>query len=270
MRIILPTRRGFVRIRLGRVLQLLSGDGQGPAARPGRRRPTAQRVLAHTLDTLLRLLHPVDSVHHRRDLAIAERGGTERGLDTQAPPAESVMIAAWPEADRAGKTRRAKPASPGFRKCWGACARFAAGRTCRPRPRFAFRCAASREVAALLQPMSGYFESMAKAQATGWGPEVTAPATCANTALRSRRAVRRPGRPDRRRAEIARNEKERERLLGSDCGQRKEAGQRQFCRAVRRPKWSRRNAARWPNIRERLTATDAALAALAAQRVKKS
>ncbi len=43
---------GALRLRLGRVLQLLRGDGQGPARRARRSRPTAQRVLAHALDTL--------------------------------------------------------------------------------------------------------------------------------------------------------------------------------------------------------------------------
>ena len=52
-------RPGAVRLRLGRVLQLLRRDGQGPAAGRGARGPSAQRVLAHTLDTLLRLLHPM-------------------------------------------------------------------------------------------------------------------------------------------------------------------------------------------------------------------
>ena len=54
-------RRGprAVRLRLGRVLQLLRRDGQGAACKTPAARPTAQRVLAHTLDTLLRLLHPM-------------------------------------------------------------------------------------------------------------------------------------------------------------------------------------------------------------------
>ena len=37
-------------------------------------RPTAQRVLAHTLDTLLRLLHPLVPFVTEEDLATAGRG----------------------------------------------------------------------------------------------------------------------------------------------------------------------------------------------------
>ena len=51
-------RRAALRLRLGRVLQLLRRDGQGRLGDESAR-PVAQRVLAHTLDTLLRLLHPM-------------------------------------------------------------------------------------------------------------------------------------------------------------------------------------------------------------------
>ncbi len=47
-------------------VEMVKGRLQDDAARA-----MAQRVLAHTLDTLLRLLHPHDSVHHGRSLAIA-------------------------------------------------------------------------------------------------------------------------------------------------------------------------------------------------------
>ena len=165
-------------------------------------------------------------------------------------------------------TPKAKPVSPGFRKYWGACAKFAAGRTLPPRTeiRFSLRC--ETDVAGLLGPMAGYFESMAKAQAVAWGPQVTAPATSANTALRSGELfVDLAGLIDVE-AEIAK-QKERERLLGAIASKEKKLANASF--VERAPaevvEAERRSLA---EQRERLAATEATLAALAAQRGKKS
>ena len=83
-------------------------------------------------------------------------------------------------------------------------------------------------MAGLLGPIAGYFESMAKAQAVAWGPQVTAPATSANTALRSGELfVDLAGLIDVE-AEIARNEKERERLLGAIASKEKKLANASF------------------------------------------
>ncbi len=62
-------------------------------------RPAAQRILAHALDELVRLLHPAipfitEEIWQR--LAMA---APARGLAAPAPAAESVMIAPWPTAN---------------------------------------------------------------------------------------------------------------------------------------------------------------------------
>ena len=61
-------------LRLGRRLRLVRRAGQAGARRrrPARRRRT-RRVLGHVLDQLLRLLHPVDPVRHRRAVVGADR-----------------------------------------------------------------------------------------------------------------------------------------------------------------------------------------------------
>jgi valyl-tRNA synthetase len=113
--------------------------------------------------------------------------------------------------------------------------------------------------------MSAYFESMAKAQGTAWGPEVTAPATSANTVLRSGELfVDLAGLIDVA-AEIARNQKERERLIGAIASKEKKLANANF--VERAPadvvEAERRSLA---EQHERLAATEAALAALEAQR----
>ena len=79
-----------------------------------------------------------------------------------------------------------------------------------------------------------------------WGPQVSAPATSSNTVLRSGELfVDLAGLIDVE-AEIARNQKECERLLGAIASKEKKLANASFVER-RRPKWSRRNAARWPN-----------------------
>ena len=49
---------------------------------------------------MLRLLHPMIPFHHRGGLAAAEHRRAARAASVnQPPPAESIMIAPWPEAD---------------------------------------------------------------------------------------------------------------------------------------------------------------------------
>ena len=125
---------GAVRFCLERVLQLLCRDGERPAAGPGRA-PAAQRVLAHALDTLLRLLHPMVPFMTEEVWQLLGQAAPQRGLTPQRP-AESMMIASWPEADAARQDARDRsPLRPLPGGAQGACARFAAGRTFRPRRR---------------------------------------------------------------------------------------------------------------------------------------
>ena len=64
-------------------------------------RPTAQRVLAHTLDTLLRLLHPLIPFITEEIWQLLNEAAPQRGLPAPARPAESIMIAPWPDGRRA-------------------------------------------------------------------------------------------------------------------------------------------------------------------------
>src|SRR5262249_9192442 len=62
-------------------------------------RPVAQRILAHTLDVILRLLHPMstfitEEIWHRLNAA-----APERGIEKSVPATESIIVAPWPEAN---------------------------------------------------------------------------------------------------------------------------------------------------------------------------
>ncbi|MBU4399130.1 MAG: valine--tRNA ligase, partial [Planctomycetes bacterium] len=61
-------------------------------------RATAQRVLAHTLDTLVRLLHPAMPFVTEEIWQLLNAAAPARGLVPQ-PASESIMIAAWPVSE---------------------------------------------------------------------------------------------------------------------------------------------------------------------------
>ena len=106
-------RRGphAVRLRLGRVLQLLRRDGQGPACSEPAQRPTAQRVLAHALDALLRLLHPMMPFITEEVWQLLAQGGA-RAADSSEPSANASLEGEQCRrafASRRGRRRRVAP-----------------------------------------------------------------------------------------------------------------------------------------------------------------
>lgn len=92
-------------------------------------RAVAQRVLAHTLDTLLRLLHPIIPFLTEDVWQRLGESCPERGLPTPSPASASIIVAPWPMPMRPESTPVSSRSSPGFRKCCDWCAIFGHGRT---------------------------------------------------------------------------------------------------------------------------------------------
>ncbi len=100
-------------------------------------RVVAQRMLAHVLDTLLRLLASDDSVPDRGRLAAAWARSRRSGASTK-PAAGGRKRHAGPVAgvrSECGKTRRSRPNSPASRRCFARSATSAPGRASRRRRR---------------------------------------------------------------------------------------------------------------------------------------
>jgi valyl-tRNA synthetase len=155
---------------------------KGRLADPGERRP-AQRVLAHILDTLLRLLHPMMPFLTEEVWQLLARAAPERGLEGPAPAAESVMIAPWPQARPEAIDPEIEARFARFQEVLRAVRDIRSRQGVPPkRPiRFSVRC--DGPTAELLQPMEPYFQSMALAAAAGWGPQVAAPPIAAQVSL---------------------------------------------------------------------------------------
>ncbi len=151
-------------------VEMVKGRLQDPATRT-----TAQRVLAYTLDTLLRLLHPMIPFVTEEVWQLLGQAAAQRGLAELEPAAESVMIAAWPEPDAARQDAQIEAQFLRFQQVLGGLREVRSRQNIPPKTplRFSVRC--DLATAELLRPMEAYFEAMAGANATAWGTDVKAP-----------------------------------------------------------------------------------------------
>ncbi len=143
-------------------------------------RAVAQRVLAHTLDTLLRLLHPIipfltEDVWQRLGEACLERGLPEPG-----PATACIIMAPWPVADAARTDPHIEAQFGRFQDVLRIIRDIRARQNVPPKKEVQFVVRCDRGTAELLAPMETYFASMAGARPTGMGPDVTTPALSAN------------------------------------------------------------------------------------------
>jgi valyl-tRNA synthetase len=204
-----------------RGISLPVGGGSGVRA-------IAQRVLAHVLDTLLRLLHPMIPFVTEEVWQLLAAAAPERGLTEILPAARSIMIAPWPECDAARQDAQIEARFGRFQEVLHAVRDIRGRQNVPPRKEieFAVRCDAA--TADLLRPMEPYFQAMAAARPIGWGPEVAAPALSANVALPGLEVfVDLAGLIDTA-AEIQRTEREMARLEGLIAAKRKKLENKNF------------------------------------------
>ncbi|MBN1394429.1 MAG: valine--tRNA ligase [Pirellulales bacterium] len=194
----------------------------------GRQRKVAQRVLAHALDALLRLLHPMipfltEDVWQRLNLL-----APERGIDEPTPAAESIMIAPWPESDPMRRDEEIEAQFARFQEALRAVRDIRARQNVPPKTAIKFSVRCKREVAELLEPMKPYFPSMAGATATEISPRASAPPLSAEAATADFQVfVDLAGLIDRE-AELANKRKEAEKIAGFIAAKEKKLSNASF------------------------------------------
>jgi valyl-tRNA synthetase len=145
-------------------------------------RDAAQRVLAHVLDNLLRLLHPIVPFLTEEVWQLLGGVASNRGLTSPArPAAESVCIADWPRAETAHIDAAIEEQFADFQSVLGAVREIRMAQNIPPREPVEFRVRCDDATAKLLAPMQPYFTQMAKATATAWGPQVSPPDVAASS-----------------------------------------------------------------------------------------
>jgi valyl-tRNA synthetase len=145
-------------------------------------RPAVQRLLALTLDQLLRLLHPImpfltEAVWQRLYHAAPQRGVVPQ----QAP--RWLMTAPWPEAQLRWHDRQTETQFAVFQQVLAAVREIRSRQNIAPRQALSFTVRCDEPTAALLAPMQSYFAAMANAQLAGLGPQAPLPPTHAKSSL---------------------------------------------------------------------------------------
>jgi valyl-tRNA synthetase len=226
-------------------------------------RATAQRMLAHTLDILLRLLHPTIPFLTEEVWQRLGEVAPERGLnDPQARP-ESVMIAPWPEAELQWQDSQIEERFAQFQAVLGGLREIRSSQDIAPRNKLEFTVHCDARVAALLQPMEPYFQKMVNAHAIAWGPSAQAPEASASRSLPGleihvdmKDFIDVP-------AEIQRNEKERERVLSQIDSKSNKLQNESFVSRAK-PEIVQAERDKLAQLRQELAAIDAMLAKLKA------
>jgi valyl-tRNA synthetase len=190
--------------------------------------PVVRRVLAHALDQLLRLLHPVIPFITEGVWELLAQAAPVRGLAEPAEPSGSIMTADWPQPESAHRNPLIEQQFALFQQVLGALREIRSRQGIGPRESIEFSVRCTDEVVALLEPMETYFASMAGASSIGWGPDVAVPENNATVRVQGAEVF-----VDLKDlidvdAEVERNEKLRMRLVGQIEGKQKKLGNQQF------------------------------------------
>ncbi|MBR5626578.1 MAG: class I tRNA ligase family protein [Thermoguttaceae bacterium] len=176
-------------------------------------RVVAQNVLVYVLDSLIRLLHPLipfvtEEIWQR--LAVF---APVRGLNPVAVP-ESITIAEWPKAEKSFMDPTIEEQFTQFQELLRAIREIRSRQNVPPKTTIHFAVRSDSALAELLKPMEPYFRSMAGAVANDWGKNIIPPPLSANaTTARMELFVDLAELIDIN-SEIAKKEKEAEKLLG--------------------------------------------------------
>ena len=188
----------------------------------------AQRVLAHTLDTLLRLLHPIVPFVTEEVWQLLAVAAPSRGIHALRPAAESIMIAPWPEYEATDCDEQIEARFARFQDVLRAVRDIRGRQNVPPKTQLEFSVRCDAETALLLRPMEPYFLSMAGARPVAWGPEVEAPALGANVALSGMEIFVDLANLIDVAAEIERKQQEKARLVGFIAAKRKKLENKSF------------------------------------------
>jgi valyl-tRNA synthetase len=144
---------------------------------------TAQAVLAHALDVLMRLLHPMMPFLTEEVWQLLGQAVPNRGLPNATSAAESVCIAQWPTANTDHRDPTIEEQFAVFQGVLGFLRETRQTRNISFKEDLAFVVRCDDATAKLLQPMQPYFTQMAKATLTSCGPTAAPPEPVATSTI---------------------------------------------------------------------------------------
>ncbi len=191
-------------------------------------RPVAQRVLAHTLDALLRLLHPMIPFLTEEVWQLLGEFAPQRGVPDPRPVSESVMTAAWPQAEAARRDEEIEASFARFQEVLRGVREIRSRQDIAPKKEIDFYVRCNAQTVALLEPLTPYFKTLANATARGFGCDVAPPEPNASFTLPGADVFVDLADLIDREAELAKSEKEREKLLKLISGKEQKLANEKF------------------------------------------
>ena len=148
-------------------------------------RDVTQSVMAHGLDTLLRLLHPFMPFVTESIWTHLNAAAPSRGLPSPSDSSPLLMTSAWPESERSHYNEEIEKQFNEFQQIVGAIRQIRASQNIAPRETVpvAIQCSAAAQTR--LEPMRSYFAALAGADVVKLAPDATAFETDAPLALTS-------------------------------------------------------------------------------------
>ena len=192
------------------------------------RREVAQRVAAHALDVILRLLHPLIPFITEEIWQLLRTIAPQRGLPEPRPASQHLIVADWPQPEAQRLNTAIEEQFAQFHAVLSALREIRSRQNIPPRQPMPFAVRCDTASAALLQPLTAHFAALAEANATEFSPEAGPPPTNATVHLPNMDVyVDLSGVIDVA-AEISRLEKQLERLSGMIAGKEKKLSNRSF------------------------------------------
>ncbi len=238
-------------------IEMIKGRFQDPA-----QRVVAQRVVAHALDVILRLLHPLIPFITEEIWQMLGTIAPQRGLTKPEPAARHLMAASWPHPDPNRVQADIEEQFAQFHAVLSALREIRSRQNLPTRQVIPFSLRCDETTARLLQPLAPQFAALAEAEPRAMGPEVEPPATHATIHLGSIDVIVDLAGLIDKEAEKARLEKQVERLTGMIAGKEKKLSNASFVEkapadVVRKEQESLQQ------LRDQLQTAETSLAALA-------
>jgi valyl-tRNA synthetase len=174
---------GAVRLRLGRVLQLLRGDGEGRLQDPPSNARTRSACSFTRSMRCCACCIPVMPFITEEVWQLLGQIAPSRGLTQPQAAPEWCITAPWPIVDATLQDQSVERRFAVFQAALAALREIRSRQNIAPRSTLEFSARCDAATAELLQPMAPYFQSMVFARLIAAGADVVPPATHAKASL---------------------------------------------------------------------------------------
>ncbi|MEM6366047.1 MAG: class I tRNA ligase family protein, partial [Planctomycetota bacterium] len=146
-------------------------------------RAVAQNLMAHGLDQLLRLLHPIMPFVTESVWSYLGEIAPVRGIANATKATPFLMTASWPKADLTHQDQEIERQFSEFQGIVAAIRQIRASQNIGPRETVPVAVRCDAEASVRLKSMTSYFKALAGADVVDWGASVTAFETDAHVAI---------------------------------------------------------------------------------------